>query len=160
MEKTPRSPTKEWRPDKRIKVKVLGLLWRGDSILACKVFADDGRMTGIRPPGGSVEFGETREDAILREFKEELGVDVTCVGTWHGYESIYEHEGAIGHEFVFVSDIESNSQDLRHREHFEIVEENGSVSVAEWFSLERIEGEKIELFPQGLREKIRKDKQR
>jgi 8-oxo-dGTP diphosphatase len=30
-------------------------------------------------PGGSVEFGETIEDAVIREIKEELGIDCTII---------------------------------------------------------------------------------
>jgi NADH pyrophosphatase NudC (nudix superfamily) len=66
-----------WKPKPFIRVKVLGLVWRGDELLAGEVEDSSGRVTGVRPLGGCVEFGETREAAIRREFQEELGCAVT-----------------------------------------------------------------------------------
>lgn len=149
-----RTPTKTWRPDKRIKVKVLGLIWRGDAILACKVYTDDGRVKGIRPPGGSIEFGETRAKALVRELKEELAIEVAGIGKWIEFESIFEHQGSVGHEYVFVSEVTVAPQTGLDGSSFEIDEGGGIICIAEWFSLRRIEEEKLEVFPQGLRAAI------
>ncbi|PDV86278.1 DNA mismatch repair protein MutT [Rhizobium sp. H4] len=59
-----------WRPPQQIRVKVIGLAWRQDRLLAAEVEDDGGRIKGIRPLGGSIEFGETREQALQREFRE------------------------------------------------------------------------------------------
>lgn len=66
-----------WRPPSHIRVKALGLHWRAGKLLAAEVRTDSGRIKGVRPLGGSVEFGETAKEAVIREFKEELGVDVS-----------------------------------------------------------------------------------
>jgi hypothetical protein len=55
-----------WRPSERIRVKVLGLIWNENRLLAAEVKQDDGVVKGIRPPGGTVEFCETREQALER----------------------------------------------------------------------------------------------
>jgi len=39
-------------------------------------------------PGGSVEFGELRTDAVKREIKEELGVDVEIIDLLHVADEI------------------------------------------------------------------------
>jgi hypothetical protein len=69
-----------WRPAPRIRVKALGLHWRGDRLLAAEVLDDAGHVKGVRPLGGTVEFGETAEMAVIREFQEELGIVVKTNG--------------------------------------------------------------------------------
>lgn len=43
-------------------------------------------------PGGSVEFGETLEDAVKREVKEEYGVDVEIVKQWPAVNHLIPQE--------------------------------------------------------------------
>ena len=87
-----------WTPSPAIAVKVIGLAWRGRELLVAEVEQSDGRVKGVRPLGGSIEVGETREQALVREFAEELRCEVAVTGAWHAFENIYEHEGARGHE--------------------------------------------------------------
>ena len=94
-----------WTPSRDIAVKVIGLAWRGDELLVAEVEESDGRVKGVRPLGGGIEFGETREAALKREFAEELRCDVAIVGPWHAFENIYQHEGRTGHELIFAATI-------------------------------------------------------
>ena len=89
-----------WTPSPCVTVKVIGLAWRGDELLVAEVEESNGRVKGLRPLGGRIEFGETREEALRREFAEELGCTIELTGPWHAFENIYEHEGAMGHEFI------------------------------------------------------------
>ena len=50
--------------------------WRDGRLLAVEVLDDAGRVKGVRPLGGTVEFGEKAELAVVREFQEELGITV------------------------------------------------------------------------------------
>jgi 8-oxo-dGTP diphosphatase len=61
---------------KRIRIRVCGILIRRNKILLAK-------HTGIGPegviwipPGGGVEFGESLQQALVREFHEETGITV------------------------------------------------------------------------------------
>src|SRR6187551_1612754 len=94
-----------WTPTPAVTVKVIGLAWRGAELLVAEVEESDGRVKGVRPLGGTIEFGETREAALAREFAEELGCAMSVVGPWHAFENIYRHEGATGHEFIFAANI-------------------------------------------------------
>lgn len=48
-----------------------------EEYLLVRTKADYGEQTGwYQPAGGKMEEGETEEQALMREFKEELGVDV------------------------------------------------------------------------------------
>ena len=61
-----------WQPPQTVGIKVLGLAWKDGHLLAGEVEDSLGRVTGVRPLGGSIEFGEAREAALEREFREEL----------------------------------------------------------------------------------------
>lgn len=61
----------------KLRVRVSGLLYKEEKLLLIKH-----QMTGYNlwsPPGGGVEFGESIEDTLVREFKEETGIDITVM---------------------------------------------------------------------------------
>lgn len=55
---------------------VAALIWNNDRFLACQRPAHKARGLLWEFVGGKVEPGESREDALIRECKEELGVIV------------------------------------------------------------------------------------
>ena len=56
---------------------VAALIWDGDRFMACQRPAHKARGLLWEFVGGKVEPGETREAALLRECREELGVTVS-----------------------------------------------------------------------------------
>jgi len=52
--------------------------------------------------GGSVEFGETHRDAIIRELREELDANIHELTLLGPVESIFREDGRPGHEIVFL----------------------------------------------------------
>lgn len=138
-----------WRPPQEIRVKVIGLAWRREALLAVDVFDDGGRIKGVRPPGGSVAFGETREQALEREFSEELGCGVTLTGPWTVFENIYRHEGALGHEIVFAADIRLHDAALYDRDVIRFSEDDGTACTARWLAPAALP-DGVDLFPDGL----------
>ncbi|WP_247826839.1 NUDIX hydrolase [Arthrobacter antioxidans] len=76
------------------------------------VLVSDARdsMTGEafhRVLGGGIEFGETAEAAVRREFAEELGIVLTAVQLLGVVENIFDYEGQPGHEIVHVFAVQS-----------------------------------------------------
>ncbi len=139
-----------WRPSGKIVVKAIGLLVRDDRLFASEVTDDSGQIKGVRPPGGTVEFGETWQRTIVREFDEEFGVDVEVHGTPLVLENIFQHEGATGHEVVFAARIETSSKVLND-ECVSFTESNGVICNARWFPLEKLDQPgNPALFPDGL----------
>src|SRR3990170_4725004 len=65
-----------------------------------------------RPLGGGIEYGETSHDAIAREIREELGVEIENVRLLGVVENIFVYQGEQGHEIVFVFDAEFVNKSL------------------------------------------------
>lgn len=139
-----------WRPAPIIKVKSLGLHWRSGCLLAMEVLGDDGEIKGVRPLGGSVEFGETWQDALIREFHEELGIEVTISGKPLIMENIYSHEGIVGHEILFVAEVLFPAGTYKTMDKIIFSEDNGEACTARWFDLSELENKGIALYPSEL----------
>ena len=59
---------------KSFNVRVYGLLFKDDSVLLSDEFIVGKQITKF--PGGGIEFGEGTKECIVREFKEEVGLEV------------------------------------------------------------------------------------
>ncbi|MFO1149192.1 MAG: NUDIX domain-containing protein [Alsobacter sp.] len=145
-----------WRPPQDIRVKVIGLSFRGTRLLAAEVEDDGGGIKGYRPLGGSVEFGETRDQALAREFREELRTPIEIRGPWHVFENIFVHQGVQGHEIVFAAEV-----DLLDRSHYEsetiaFNEMDGLPCTARWIDPFAIAGLGRRLYPDGLLDVLRR----
>ncbi|MER5171554.1 NUDIX domain-containing protein [Thioclava sp. GXIMD2076] len=142
----------QWRPAPRIRFKVLGLHWRDGRLLAAEVPDDAGRVKGVRPLGGTVEFGETAEAALRREFHEELGVEIGLRGAPVFIENLYHHEGHQGHEILALYEITLPEGAFEGETRLQFHEDSGVVCFAQWFdpaTLDQDGGPK--LFPDGLK---------
>jgi 8-oxo-dGTP diphosphatase len=61
-----------------VRVVVGAALLRDGRVLAARRAAPEALTGGWEFPGGKVEAGETEEAAVVRECREELGVEVVC----------------------------------------------------------------------------------
>jgi 8-oxo-dGTP pyrophosphatase MutT (NUDIX family) len=130
----------------------LALIRRRDEILVGPVTELDGTVIGRRPPGGTIEFGESGRDAVMREIREELGTDVTDVRYVGTIENIYRFRGKPEHELVRVYEARFSDPTFYSRERIECVEADGQPFTCVWRRVSR-PGEP--LFPEGLLELIR-----
>lgn len=58
----------------KFNVRVYGILINDDAILVSDEYIKKNKITKL--PGGGLEFGEGIKDCLIREFKEELNLDV------------------------------------------------------------------------------------
>ena len=74
---------------------VAALVWDGDKFLACQRPANKARALLWEFVGGKVEPGETKEDALIRECREELDVTLAVGDVYmdviHQYPDIQVH---------------------------------------------------------------------
>ena len=68
---------------------VAGLVWRGDKFMICKRPKHKARGLLWEFVGGKVERGESREDALIRECKEELDVIVKPLDVFCTVDHVY-----------------------------------------------------------------------
>jgi len=90
-------------PD-RVRVIAVGILVRDGWILAEEYVGARGDRF-LRAPGGGVEFGEHADEAIRREFGEELDVTLDDAGLLGIVENIFDAHGRRGHEIVYVYEV-------------------------------------------------------
>ncbi len=107
----------------------------------------------FRPLGGAIEFGELAEDALRREIREELGLELQNPIQLAVLENRFEYRGRPGHEIVFVFD--ASFVDARpYSEKTVTIRESGWAGPAEWLDLAQpLPGP---LYPEGLRELLRR----
>lgn len=145
--------TTPWRPPQHIKVKALGLHWRNGQLLATEVMDDAGRLTGVRPLGGGVEFGERWQAALQREFLEELGVEAQVQGPPIVMENLYTHHGAVGHEVLFIANVVFDAAPFAHLDHICFHEDSGTLCTARWFDMAALDAPGgPALYPAGLKQ--------
>jgi 8-oxo-dGTP pyrophosphatase MutT (NUDIX family) len=87
-----------------IRVIAICLFRRGDAILVTEGFDTVNNQRYARPLGGGVELGETSEQTVVREIREEIGAEVRNLTLLGVLENLFELEGRQQHEVVFVYD--------------------------------------------------------
>ncbi len=110
---------------------------------------DDGAIKGWRPLGGSIEFGERASDALRRELAEEVGLSIAEPTLLTVMENLYSHNGAPGHEIVFVFEAKLADDTHGGREEFSF-DDGGVRNEVRWVALANFERGEAELFPAGL----------
>lgn len=94
---------------------VAALIWDGDRFLACQRPRHKARGLLWEFVGGKVEPGETREQALIRECREELGVTVSVGEVF--MEVVHEYPDLTVHLTLFHAAIkEGVPQKLEHND--------------------------------------------
>jgi len=84
----------------KVRVRACGLLIEEDSLLLVELYSPVSNELIWTAPGGGVEFGESLEETVTREFKEETGIKVKTLKLIHINELINGDFHAI--EFYYL----------------------------------------------------------
>ena len=89
---------------------VAALIWREDKFLICQRPANKKRALMWEFVGGKVEKGESKEDALIRECKEELDIQISVGEKF--FEVTHEYPDITVHLTLFNSSIECGEPQL------------------------------------------------
>ena len=94
---------------------VAALIWRGDSFMICQRPAHKARGLLWEFVGGKVEPGETKEQALIRECREEIAVTLSVGDIF--MEVVHEYPDITVHLTLFLAVIaEGEPQMLEHND--------------------------------------------
>ena len=94
---------------------VAALIWQGDRFMICQRPANKARALLWEFVGGKVESGETKEQAIIRECKEELNVLLSVGDVFK--DVVHEYPDITVHLTLFNATIaEGEPQKLEHND--------------------------------------------
>lgn len=138
------------------RANTLGIIIRDNYILLEELEGKHSKGIGFyyRPIGGTIELGERSNEALMREFKEELGVEVYIRRYISCIENIFKIEENIGHEITQIYIVDFKDANLYQTDQFTVSEGN-KITRAKWVSKNEIlSGEKV-LYPNGLTELLK-----
>lgn len=133
----------------RVRAKAVCVVRRGDAILVNEALDPVKGDTFYGPLGGGVEFGEYAEEAVRREMREELGVELADVRLLGVLENVFTYNGRPGHEIAFVLEARLADERLYAREVLHGVE-GATAFAARWVPLAMFAPGGPPLYPEGL----------
>ena len=113
------------------------------------------KETFYRPLGGGIEFWETAQDAVRRELKEEIQVNVGDVRFLGVLENIFTFNGKPYHEIVMIYDGALAESRLYQQSVIVGKEANGEDICVVWKNLDEFGEGKSILYPDGLLEMLK-----
>jgi 8-oxo-dGTP diphosphatase len=129
----------------RIRVRVSGLLEKDGSVLLVEVHSPVAGERIWTPPGGGLEFGESLEACLRREYREETGLEIEVQGLRFINELLEPPFHAL--EFYFevqqTGGILQLGADPEHDMHQQYLHDIG------WIPIEKLN--EVRLAPPGLR---------
>lgn len=131
---------------KEIRPIALGLAIKDGKILVSEGYDKVKDQTFYRCLGGGIEFLEKSDEALKREFKEEIGADITVKDFLGLSENIFTFEGKNGHELVVIYSVDVN--DCDYKDEYHIIDEVNSI--AKWIEINKFKSGEAILYPKEI----------
>jgi len=116
----------------KLRIRVCGILIENDKILLAKHHSIGETDILWAPPGGGIEFGEYAEDALIREFKEETGIDIYI----ESFLCVQEFLAPPLHAIELFFHVKKKHGDLTLGYDPELSPENQIITAVEWLNYE------------------------
>lgn len=131
---------------REIRPIVLGLVKKGNKLLVSKGYDKVKQQEFYRCLGGGIEFLEKSEDALKREFKEELNIEIKVDKFLGISENIFTFEGKDAHEIALLYDASIKEED--YKEKYKIIDEEDSEAI--WVDINRFKNKELILYPEQI----------
>ena len=135
---------------RRIRTTALGVFLRDNRIFAAELHDPVKGEVFYRPMGGGVEFGERGCDALVREMREESGLEIAGVRYLGTVENIFTYMGEPGHEIIMLYEAEFADPSVYQKDVMECCEADGVPFKAVWKRLDEFMPGAPPLYPDGL----------
>ena len=134
----------------------LGVVRDGERVFVSEGYDPARGLTFYRPFGGGITFGERSQDAVVREFREELHAELANVTFLATIEHVFTYNGERGHEIALVYEGDFVDETLYERQTVVGSEDDGTTLIGVWRRLSDFSGA-TPLYPDGLLELLRDD---
>ena len=132
---------------KEIRPIVLGIAIKDNKLLVSEGFDKVKNQTFYRCLGGGIEFLEKSSDAIKREFKEEIDVDIIVNDFLGISENIFTYQGKKAHELTLFYSIEIS--DENYQEEYKVIDDHGE-TIAKWIDIDEFKNKNKILYPEEV----------
>ena len=129
----------------QIEIKAFCLIRHDGKLLVSKGYDKTKQETFYRFLGGTVEFGETGEQAVVREIKEELGSGLIDVVRLDLIQNIFSYNNEERHQLTFLFEGTLLDESLYTQELIQIIDAPESRAV--WLPIEEVLSGKAILYP-------------
>lgn len=131
-----------------IRVLALGIILDDrDRVFLSQGFDPSTEKHFYRAMGGGVEFGETSEAALKREFDEEIQAELTNIKYLGCQESIFTFKGKQGHEILFIYECDFVDPKFYRLPSINFPEKKRQ-KTALWVEMEKLKSGELRLVPE------------
>ena len=132
---------------KEIRPIVLGIVKKENRILVSEGYDKVKDEVCYRCIGGGIEFLENSKEALKREFKEELNIDI-IVGKFLGIaENIFTYNGKDAHELILFYNVDIKKND--YKEIYHIIDDD-SEGDAIWIDIDKFKNKELKIYPDEM----------
>lgn len=132
---------------KEIRPIALGLAIKNNKLLVSEGFDKVKNETFYRCLGGGIEFLEKSEEALKREFLEEINVYITVKDFLGISENIFTYQGKKAHELILFYSIEIS--DENYQEEYKVIDDHGE-TIAKWIDINEFKNKNKILYPEEV----------
>lgn len=126
----------------------LGIAIKNNKLLVMDGYDSKKKQHFYRCLGGGIEFLEKGEDALKREFKEELNKEIKVNKFLGISENIFNYEGKDAHELVLFYSIDIEEEDTNHT--YKILDEIDNNTIVSWEPVEDFKNKIKIIYPEDI----------